>query len=88
MNGTVVQQEQLETSGGRVKRYKCTHEGCDKSFTRPVRLEEHQRSHTGEVSSRSRSRRSLPVLTDLYLPSYSDPLAVLHAPRPLRAIRT
>ncbi|KAA8895652.1 hypothetical protein FN846DRAFT_968651 [Sphaerosporella brunnea] len=32
----------------RTKKYDCTHEGCDKSFTRPCRLEEHMRSHSGE----------------------------------------
>ena len=29
--------------------YKCTFEGCDKSYTKPSRLEEHERSHTGNV---------------------------------------
>ena len=31
-----------------LKLHHCTYEGCTKSFTRPVRLAEHQRSHTGE----------------------------------------
>lgn len=35
-------------SGGRCKRYLCTYDGCEKSFTRPCRLEEHVRSHTNE----------------------------------------
>ncbi|THV06098.1 hypothetical protein K435DRAFT_816192 [Dendrothele bispora CBS 962.96] len=30
------------------KCYKCTFEGCDKTYTKPSRLEEHERSHTGE----------------------------------------
>jgi len=30
--------------------YRCTHQGCTKSYTKPSRLAEHQRSHTGEVS--------------------------------------
>ncbi|GAA5866370.1 hypothetical protein JCM8547_000756 [Rhodosporidiobolus lusitaniae] len=37
-----------EKSGGRAKRYLCTWPGCGKAYTRPVRLEEHQRVHTGE----------------------------------------
>lgn len=31
------------------KRYQCTHEGCDKAYSKPSRLVEHGRSHTGEV---------------------------------------
>ncbi|KAJ7125020.1 hypothetical protein C8R44DRAFT_782068 [Mycena epipterygia] len=30
------------------KRYKCTHEGCDKAYSKPSRLEEHERSHSGQ----------------------------------------
>jgi len=33
------------------KRYKCQYEGCDKAYTKPSRLAEHELSHTGEVSS-------------------------------------
>lgn len=32
------------------KKYRCTHAGCTKAYTKPSRLEEHERSHTGEVS--------------------------------------
>ncbi|ORY65629.1 hypothetical protein BCR35DRAFT_270293 [Leucosporidium creatinivorum] len=48
INGTLTPTNQLQSSGGRLKKYACTHPGCLKAFTRPVRLEEHQRSHTGE----------------------------------------
>lgn len=39
----------VEKSGGRLKKFICPHEDCGKAYTRPVRLEEHIRSHTGEV---------------------------------------
>lgn len=35
---------------GRPKRYICSHEGCSKAYTKPSRLAEHERSHTGQVS--------------------------------------
>jgi hypothetical protein len=31
------------------KRYACQYEGCDKAYTKPSRLAEHELSHTGEV---------------------------------------
>ncbi|KAG5518192.1 hypothetical protein PMAC_003378 [Pneumocystis sp. 'macacae'] len=31
------------------KLYKCTYEGCEKAYSKPCRIEEHIRSHTGEV---------------------------------------
>ena len=31
------------------KMYHCTFSGCDRSYSKPCRLEEHERSHTGEV---------------------------------------
>jgi len=43
----------VEKVGGRPKNYGCPFDGCSKSYTRPVRLEEHVRSHTGEVSIHS-----------------------------------
>ncbi|RDB25312.1 Transcription factor IIIA [Hypsizygus marmoreus] len=30
------------------KRYQCTYDGCMKSYSKPSRLEEHERSHTGQ----------------------------------------
>jgi hypothetical protein len=35
------------------KKYNCTFEGCEKAYTKPTRLEEHKRSHTGEVCTQS-----------------------------------
>lgn len=32
------------------KKYRCTYQGCTKAYTKPTRLQEHERSHTGEVS--------------------------------------
>ena len=31
------------------KKYHCTFSGCKKTYSKPCRLEEHERSHTGEV---------------------------------------
>lgn len=33
------------------KKYNCTWDGCEKSYTKPARLEEHERSHTLEVGT-------------------------------------
>ena len=33
------------------KRYACTYHGCQKSYSKPSRLAEHERSHTGDVSN-------------------------------------
>ncbi|KAF8170334.1 hypothetical protein K438DRAFT_1909432 [Mycena galopus ATCC 62051] len=40
VNGTLVSNTK--------KRYKCTHTGCDKAYSKPSRLEEHERSHSGQ----------------------------------------
>ena len=45
-------QPHASTSAGpkrRERRYKCSHEGCLKAYTKPSRLAEHERSHTGDV---------------------------------------
>lgn len=31
------------------RRYRCTFDNCKKSYKKPSRLEEHERTHTGEV---------------------------------------
>lgn len=36
---------------GSKKRYQCTYNGCNKAYSKPSRLVEHERSHTGEVST-------------------------------------
>nr|GAT57901.1 transcriptional factor IIIa [Mycena chlorophos] len=41
INGTLVQPTTK-------KRYQCTHPGCLKAYSKPSRLEEHERSHTGD----------------------------------------
>ncbi|KAJ6495668.1 transcription factor iiia [Mycena vitilis] len=41
VNGTLV-------SHSTKKRYQCTHTGCDKAYSKPSRLEEHERSHSGQ----------------------------------------
>ncbi|KIM33755.1 hypothetical protein M408DRAFT_60486 [Serendipita vermifera MAFF 305830] len=38
---------ELDLKSTKIK-YKCTFEGCQKAYTKPARLEEHKRSHTGE----------------------------------------
>lgn len=37
------------SSSSKPRPYVCTHSGCDKSYRKPSRLQEHERSHTGEV---------------------------------------
>ena len=39
-----------EKETGTARRFRCGFEGCEKSYKKPSRLEEHERSHTGEVS--------------------------------------
>ena len=43
------------------KRYACDFDGCDKAYSKPARLAEHQRSHTGDV--RPSSILVVPTLT-------------------------
>lgn len=35
----------------RPRKYICSHEGCPKAYTKPSRLTEHERSHTGQVGA-------------------------------------
>lgn len=44
------------------KRYQCTFDNCNKSYKKPARLEEHERTHTGEVQDARDSQK--PFLTD------------------------
>lgn len=44
VNGQLVDPHKVKN-----KKYMCTHDGCMKAYTKPARLEEHLRSHTGEV---------------------------------------
>ena len=37
----------------KMRKYKCNYTDCDKSYTKPTRLREHERSHTGEASTSS-----------------------------------
>ncbi|KIY61828.1 hypothetical protein CYLTODRAFT_439053, partial [Cylindrobasidium torrendii FP15055 ss-10] len=32
----------------RPRKYKCSHDGCDKAYTKPVKLAEHELTHTGD----------------------------------------
>ena len=41
------------TAMGGERAYRCAFEGCDKAYTKPSRLAEHARSHTGHVRSLS-----------------------------------
>lgn len=41
------------------RRYKCTFESCAKAYTKPARLIEHQRTHTGDVCTRLLRETSL-----------------------------
>ncbi|PCH33538.1 hypothetical protein WOLCODRAFT_112004 [Wolfiporia cocos MD-104 SS10] len=56
IDAPVVQNPPASPQGGssrdvakpRNKRYRCEFEGCEKAYTKPSRLAEHQRSHTGD----------------------------------------
>lgn len=52
---SALEKESGSTSPKRKKRYACSWEGCDKTYTKPCRLEEHFRVHTGDVSLLFRS---------------------------------
>lgn len=59
------------------KKYHCTFSGCKKSYTKPCRLEEHERSHTGEVSFVFFRAERLKMAVDRSGPSYAQ-LAINH----------
>lgn len=48
------------------KRYKCQYEGCEKAYTKPSRLAEHELSHTGEVRLGPLTLESLPLTDSRY----------------------
>ena len=54
----------------KVRKYKCNYTDCNKSYTKPTRLREHERSHTGEASTRFISSYNL-VLNLSYPPKAS-----------------
>ncbi|CCA73359.1 related to PZF1-TFIIIA (transcription initiation factor) [Serendipita indica DSM 11827] len=41
-------EDEVKASTSKKKPYKCTFKDCNKSYSKPSRLQEHQRSHTGE----------------------------------------
>ncbi|KAH9857901.1 hypothetical protein C2E23DRAFT_746762 [Lenzites betulinus] len=64
------------------KRYACNHEGCTKSYSKPSRLAEHERSHTGDrpfvcsMCNKSYLREHhLQAHARTHLPSSSKPFA-------------
>ena len=55
----------------KVRNYKCNYPDCKKSYTKPARLREHERSHTGEAStgfSSSQWSRPKSLLASFRLP--------------------
>ena len=60
----------LVTVSKRKKRYSCTFEGCDKAYSKPSRLAEHERSHTGDVRLRfiiRQFKRLILYIASIYL---------------------
>jgi general transcription factor IIIA len=51
----------------RKRPYACTYSGCNKAYSKPSRLKEHERSHTGEVSSLSLNRSLCCIITLLLI---------------------
>jgi hypothetical protein len=54
------------SSTAQARKYKCNYTECNKSYTKPARLREHERSHTGEASTKARSRVDSLVLNHSY----------------------
>ena len=40
------------SSTTKARKYRCNYTDCNKSYTKPARLREHERSHTGEASTK------------------------------------
>lgn len=49
-----------DSSSSRERRFKCLHEGCLRAYTKPSRLAEHERSHTGNVCDLTFLRPTVP----------------------------
>ncbi|KZT30002.1 hypothetical protein NEOLEDRAFT_1126721 [Neolentinus lepideus HHB14362 ss-1] len=71
-------------TSGAIRKYKCLYEGCKKAYTKPSRLAEHERSHTGErpfvcsVCNKSYSREThLQAHTRSHLPESERPFVCL-----------
>jgi len=65
------------------KKYRCCFQGCEKAYTKPTRLAEHKRSHTGEV------RRTQLIRDQTIFINYTGSEAVqMHSPRMSKRVLT
>ncbi|KAI7933695.1 hypothetical protein MJO28_017526 [Puccinia striiformis f. sp. tritici] len=82
VNGTLIDpQAQKQTTQNAKKKYICHWKGCLKSYTKPIRLEEHIRSHTNErpfgcpsCPAAYRRETHLTAHMRMHLPGSSRPL--------------